>query len=298
MNVKKIIPPILIVFLAGLYAASFFPYFTFKGEKKFPVMETALLNSQYSEKLSEIKISAQNSAIILENNEGFWEGRAISNEGEHPVVHLFPADRRKIEQTIEDLQKIIQVQKVSSSKKNLSHFGLDDESAVLISYNAKGGATGTFSVGKTDFSQRARYILFPQYDGIFKTEFDFKELLYTAARQWYDPYIIPRSLFQQGSEVLSARILKDGLKSVYTPKNSESDRRLLELRHGSLGVWREQEVETSILFEMTSGEMLALDFAHTDDDVLVRAKSTSPDFEYCYHLSEWTYNNFLEILLH
>lgn len=298
MNVKKIIPPILIVFLAVLYAASFFPYFTGKGEKKLFVMETALLNSQYSENLLEIKIAAKNSAIILENKEGFWEGSAISNDGAYPVVHSFPADRKIIERTIEGLQKIIQIQKVSSVKKNLSHFGLDDGSAVCILYSVKGGVTGSFTVGKTDFSQQARYILFPNYDGIFKTEFDFKELLYTAARQWYDPYILPRSLFQSGSEVLNARITKDGSKSVYTPKDSEGDRRLLELRHGSLGVWREQDVETSVVFEMTSGETLVLDFARADDDILVHAKSASPNFEYCYHISEWTYKNFLEIVLH
>ena len=295
MTVKKIIAPVLIAFLTVLYILSFL--LSFRGEKKYPEMETALLNSQYKESLSEIQISSKNSAIILENKGDFWEGRAVSNGDSCSMDYIFPADTSIVERNVERLQKIIKIQKVSDNKKRLSNFGLDDENAVRISYSVKNGVTGDFSVGKTDFSQRARYIVLQNYEGIFKTDLDFGELLYTAARQWYDPYIIPRSLFQSGDEILHARIQKDSSRFVYTPKNSESDRRLLELRHGSLGTWQEREVEMTIVFEMTSGELLTLDFAHADDDVVVRTRLANLDFEYCYHISEWTYKNILETVL-
>ena len=131
-------------------------------------------------------------------------------------------------------------------------------------------------------------------NSIYKTSFDFAEIIHTESRFWYDPYIIPRNLFNLSNyyDIQKIYIEQNNKRQIYIPKKSEKDNKLLELRHGSICTYKERVAPIKTLsFYWEKSDILKMSF-YKEEDYIVNCESKN--LNYSFHISEWTYQKIFE----
>lgn len=285
--------------LVVLYAVSFIP--TARHGRKQPAVETVFLNKKYAGSVREIEICRNGSKLLLSRDGGTWVGAFSDSADGTQSPAYFPADRTVVARTIENLQKPVTLYK-TAEKRSDGSYGLSEDSAVTISYRTEEGVHSEIAVGGTDFSRSFRYISVSGQQAVYRTSFDFAELLHAEPNFWYDPYIIPRSLLDSRySDIQKIKISSDSVRRTYIPSDSAGDRNFLELRHGA--VCSEIPFGKPVLtldIEFGASEFLTVSFCRIDAE-----KDRAGEYVVSYHhsrldyaffVSGWTFRRVCETL--
>lgn len=301
------------VLLGILYIASFIPSRAKNGHSPVP-SETVFLNKKYADSVVALEISKNDTVLSILQDGGLWTGtvRYATEQGESSAV--FPADKTVVMRIIQNLQKTVTLYKVSEKLSRENSYGLMQENSVTISYRTNEGVSAKITVGNEDFSRTFRYIQIGDADAVYKTDFEFAELLHAESQFWYDPYVIPRSLLSAPyTDIQKIRITAGGTKKTYVPKGTAADAKLLELRHGAVSTSNEgysDEPASVLEIEFGQGEFLSLSFyprisggareknennpgpENALSDYIIRCHSNPLD--YAFHISSWTYAKIME----
>ncbi|MDD7127156.1 DUF4340 domain-containing protein, partial [Treponema porcinum] len=268
----------------------------------------------YADSVVALEISKNDTVLSILQDGGLWTGavRYTTEQGESSAV--FPVDKTVVRRIIQNLQKTVTLYKVSEKLSRENSYGLMQENSVTISYRTNEGVTAKITVGNEDFSRTFRYIQIGEANVIYKTDFEFAELLHAESQFWYDPYVIPRSLLSAPyTDIQKIRITAGGTKKTYVPKGTAADAKLLELRHGAVSTSKEgysDEPVSVMEIEFGQGEFLTLSFyqrisggAHEKQEKNLGSENALSDYiirchskplDYAFHVSSWTYAKIME----
>lgn len=283
--------------LVVLYALSF--VLSDRHGQKQPSVETVFLNKKSA--VTEIEIRKDDARLLLSRNGGMWTGAFYDRADEAQNPAYFPADRTVVARTIENLRKPVTLYKTAENYSDGS-YGLSEDSAVTISYRTEEGIRSEMTAGGADFSRSFRYIVISGQQAVYRTSFDFSELLHVEPNFWYDPYIIPRSLLDAPySDIQKIKITADSLQKTHIPSDSASDRNLLELRHGTVcAALPDGRPVLTFDIEFGNAEFLTLSFFRSEEekeksgDYIILYRHSSLD--YAFFVSAWTFSRICETL--
>lgn len=296
---KKYALSVVAVVLVVLYALSFFP--SKRNGRKQPSVETVFLNKKYASSVAEIEIKKNNSRLRISKNAEIWIGAFFESTEDLRTLAYFPVDRTVVARIIGNLQKPVTLYK-TAEKRSDGSYGLAEENAVIISYRTEEGVCAEITVGDMDFSRSFRYIAVSDAQAVYRTSFDFAELLHAEPNFWYDPYIVPRSLLASSyTDIQKIKIISQTVRRTHIPSGTDSDLHLLELRHGAVcAEIPGGEPAMTLEFEFGNAEFLTLSFYHC------AAKENSAgeysilyhhaSLDYAFFISGWTFSRICEAL--
>ncbi len=223
-----IIISISFIFFFVLFVVSFFKDTT----KSLPVTSSAILNKKYRNTVSNIEIfdyTKQNN-IVLKKRNNFWSGE------ENTIT--FPVDQKVPKNCLDKLTSIINMYKISDSKKYWKDFNLDNPLGSIKISGDDGTIFTEIYFGKLNFDSTSVYIRAGSNIQVYKVPKDLTDYISTSIRFWSDPYIIPKSLLNISESDID-RISFTTANSVYKIAHTDTNfeyivHKVAELRHGEI----------------------------------------------------------------
>lgn len=293
-NFEKILASI-VVFLSLTFILSF--VFEGKAETKKEKIKSALVteNLKYSIDYFEIQ-SGGELLSFWKKTQGFDDSVWFCGYWTEDGIVQVPCRREKILEFISELCSLRDFEKLSLKNANDKNFGLDDENAFVVYYNA-GDQTRDFRFGDSDFSGTRIYVTGSRSETAGKNQDSsvylsekkpFEKFLYTGINQWYDPYLLSREL---GVEYKESDVMSPSVSG------------LLELRHGGLSYYKPSEEEVPLhRIKVEMGDTAFYDLqvypVPDEDSYHVQVTYTNPvrafgTYSYGVKISNWTLNKLL-----
>ena len=258
--------------------------------------QICLVNPKSKELISSIEFQNNQTGIKLFRENNIWKGTELI-EKEDSVI--FPVDNKQIESFIEKLINNRKMYKSVDEKSLNSVNQTQNSEDFYIFIEISGNKPVKLKVSSTDFSQKNRYIKNLSDNKNSKIEWsDLDPFMHTEPRFWYDPYIIPRNIFEDDQNLQIDRVIQNinNKKKVLT--DSEADFSYLkELRHGSLYAKSTSNLRTagSYRVEYSDGNYITLNFYRYSDEDIVIEYFLPGKWNYKVFISQWTFERLLQI---
>lgn len=262
-------------------------------------IDTVLLNSKYSPKLTKVKVKGEVGAISLWRTDlggkFFWCGHE-GQGGDEPQM-VFPLDMIFFEEflsTMEEVRSLITVSK-KTDENTLSGFNLGKNQGFTMDFYLEDGSTASsLHFGQGNYSGYKIYLRTPD-SPIYQGKDDFYPWLTTSSKSWADMALVSQQILGiQGEKEVQRLVLnlpssdagkitqKVLTRGQETPTASESAQdfsakasKLLSLRGGSLihpSVVEGQDLVGEITVETGFGSSLTLhiyegNLSQSDEDI-------------------------------
>lgn len=295
-------------------------------------IDTVLLNSKYSSKLTKIQVKGVVDAISLWRTslggKFFWCG-SEGQGGDEPQM-VFPLDMIFFEEFLSTMEEVRSLTTVSkkTDKNTLSGFDLGKNQGFTMDFYLEDGSTASsLHFGQGNYSGYKIYLRTPD-SPIYQGKDDFYPWLTTSAKSWADMALVSQQILGiQGEKEVQRLVLnlpsisETGkiTQKVLTRGQDFSAKvsKLLSLRGGSLvhpSVVEGQDLVGEITVDTGFGSSLTLyiyegNLSQSDEDISSfyvipqfnlyfspnSSGSSENPFNYGFEISGWTWNSLLEL---
>ena len=270
---KKYLLHIVLTFLIFLYVLSFFLNSIKNGGK---IIKSPLINPSNIEKITKIEIEDGYNKITLTKKLTKWAGE--NNFGLN-----FPVEGNKIENFFAAFSKTRKIATVNK-KTDLKNFGLDTDNSKKITYTLENSQSYTISFGNYDFTGTKIYFNTEKGNSVFETNSEIDIFVNAKTSFWTDPMLIP-NIFP---EVFSENG-KNTLLTYKTEEDYSKIKKLLELRHGNIGLAEGKKIGTLTILTNSLGK-IEMEFYETPEEEYW-VKYNIPELSnYSAEISLWTLN--------
>lgn len=280
---KKYLLHIVLTFLIFLYVLSFFLNSIKNGGK---IIKSTLINPSNIEKTTKIEIEDGYNKITLTKKLTKWTGE--SDDGLN-----FPVEENNIESFFAAFTKTRKIAEVNK-KTDLKNFGLDTDNSKKITYTLENSQSYTIFFGNYDFTGTKIYFNTENGDSVFETNSEIDIFVNAKTSFWTDPMLIP-DIFPEDIKVENIeRIVfsENGKNTLLTYKTEEDYskiKKLLELRHGNIGLAQGKKTGTLTILTNSLGK-IEMEFYETPEEEYW-VKYNIPELSnYSAELSPWTLN--------
>ena len=280
---KKYLLHIVLTFLIFLYVLSFFLNSIKNGGK---IIKSPLINPSNIEKISKIKIEDGYNKITLTKKLTMWAG-------ENNYGLSFSVEGKKIDSFFATFSKTRKIATVNK-KTGLKNFGLDTDNSKKITYTLGNSQSYTIFFGNYDFTGTKIYFNTEKGDCVFETNSEIDIFVNAKTSFWTDPMLIP-AIFPEVIKVENIeRIVfsENGKNTLLTYKTEEDYskiKKLLELRHGNIGLAKGKKTGTLTILTNSLGK-IEMEFYETPEEEYW-VKYNIPELSnYSAELSPWTLN--------
>lgn len=280
---KKYLLHIVLTFLIFLYVLSFFLNSIKNGGK---IIKSTLINPSNIEKTTKIEIEDGYNKITLTKKLTKWAGE--NNFGLN-----FSVESNKIESFFATFSKTRKITTVNK-KTDLKNFGLDTDNSKKITYTLENSQSYTISFGNYDFTGTKIYFNTEKGNSVFETNSEIDIFVNAKTSFWTDPMLIA-NIFPEVIKVENIeRIIysENGKNTLLTYKTEEDYskiKKLLELRHGNIGLSEGKKIGTLTILTNSLGK-IEMEFYETPEEEYW-VKYNIPELSnYSAEISLWTLN--------
>ena len=290
------------IFLIVIYLLTFLDLYTVKPKK----ITSALLNPNYRDSISSIRLSKNNKSLIFyKANKNIWLGKIDENLN---TSFTFILEKEKIQNFLNIASKIRTLQPISAKNFEKEEvFGFSDSDSFVIEFFLPDGSiSSTLIIGKNNFSGKKIFIK-TEKSAVYEIEDDLFPYLSVAEKQWAFMNFIPALNFSE-KDIQQIRFLSDEHSFFIKPSNekfSNTVHSIFSLRGGNI-VSTEDAVGqqiAEIYFETGYSDIIKLKIVkQSDEKFYIIPLCTFHDsvmneiakqLSYALEISNWTYDKLL-----